>query len=125
MKNFHQRVFVLNFFEDDIPEFKSDSELKAFHEMLGRTLMYGLRNPQSEDVISLVTSSLRNKGTEVVTCYYPNLPSQDKWPDGSSKYLGSAGAVVENTIKHLQDKSKSSPFVIGAINRGDSWSYHS
>lgn len=125
MKNYHRRVFVLNFSDDDIPKFNSDQELKNFHEMIGRTVMYGLLNKCEEDTVALAIASIIDNGTEVDTAYYPRLTERDKWGDGSSRYLDSAGYILDDAIIKLRNKSEGRPFVIGAVNRGDYWSYHS
>lgn len=127
---YHRRIFVLNFSADDIPRFTTDKEAHDFHAAIGRMVMYGLhaQADNDEDTVSLVTGGLTDKGTEVCCAYHATLDEYpEKWPDGSTKVLGSTASQINDLLSELVRKGQQKwrAFVMAGINRGDHWSFHS
>lgn len=127
MKTYHQRVFILDYAQEDLPMFKTDAEMNEFYRVLGRTLAYGMYGDRDEDCLDLVTSTLTVNPLEVDAAYWPRLPCVDKYEDGSRKYLGSAEGAVRELQENLRRRMNGrAPFVIGAVLHGDgAWGFHS
>ena len=125
---FNRRIFVLNFRDEDLPKFTTDEEVAAWHQMLGRMLAYGLHHDHTEDTMSLVTGGIYEKGTETCMTYHADIPEyQEKWPDGSTKCIGSNASLLNDTLASLTKESSNlhRGFTMAAIKRDDGYSYHS
>ena len=125
---FHRRILVLNYRDTDLPTFKTQAEVDAWHQMLGRMLAYGLYNERQEDTVSLVTGGICDKGVETCLTYHAALPEYpEKWPDGSTKVLDSTASLINETLSVLQERAAAEHrgFTMAAIKRDDGYSYHS
>lgn len=125
---FNRRIFMVSFDPEKLPRFKTNAEVMEFYAAIGRMFMYGLYNETNEDSVSLVTGHFDSGGKELVCCYCPSLPEYPvRWPDGSTKVLGSTADKINSLLHDLEALAaeRGRPFVMAAVNHGDHWGFHS
>jgi len=129
MHNYHTRVLVLNYSDEDMPQFETQKEIDAWYQAVGRMVLYGMRKDAAEGTIQLVTARLSKSPTELCASYYPTLPAcAEKCSDGFGRYIGSMSEVVDNLTDQLHERSQEQgrAFVMGAVLHSDgTWGFHS
>lgn len=126
-KAFHTRVITLSWFDGDIPKsFTSAKQRQEYLAMVGRMALYGMAD-STEDTVDTVTLSPRDDD-EVVGVYYAKGATYASVPGswGSNTPVGNANNAVLDAVRKLNATiGESRPMVIGAINSGGEWGYHS
>jgi hypothetical protein len=129
MRNYHTRVLVLNYSDEDLPQFETQEEIDAWYQAVGRMVLYGMRKDAAEDTIQLVTAGLSKSPTELCAAYHPTLPARaEKYEDGFGRYIGSTSEVVDNFTEQLHERSQEQgrAFVMAAVLHSDgTWGFHS
>lgn len=126
MINFHTRVVALTYTTDEVPEFKTAEERKAWYQALGYLVAYGLHTPDNEPAdhsMDLITMYF-SKYLERINVGYFKPVIQERYEDGSLRYLG----TPEEKLNQLKEALASSPmpFSIGAVLGEDGkWGFHS
>jgi hypothetical protein len=124
--NYHQRVIVLNYSENDVPTFKTQAEVDAWHQALGRMVAYGLQRDAVDDSTQMVGATLSRNPTEVDFAYWPvALTVRDSY--GYAVHTGTKSNVDQSIYQaQLLAKEVGRPFVMGAVLHSDGkWGYHS
>lgn len=125
MQHFHTRVISLTYSADEVPEFKTTKERKAWYEALGYLVAYGLHGPDNEPSdhsMDLVTMYL-GKTPSIDACYR-NPVLQERYEDDSCRYLGTPDHDLDKLKSVLSYGSRS--FTLGAVLGEDGkWGFHS
>ena len=125
MKNMHTRVLVLNYFEDEVPLHATDKEQQEWYAALGRMVAYGLYHDKfraADSTTQYVRLALRKNPVEIDAVYHKPVPQQ-RYEDGTPKFVGTAGQDIKELREHL---ASSNPFVMGAVLHSDGkWGFHS
>lgn len=129
MKTFHKRVFVLTYFDEDLPKFETQEEVDDWYRALGRMVAYDLNRDDTEDTIELVTAGLTTNPLEVCAGYHARLPVTDVYDDqGNPCFYQGDGAKLDNVLDGLAFKArgKHRAFTMAAVKHSDGkFGFHS
>jgi len=123
---YHQMALVLNYSEDALPTFKTQAEVDAWHQALGRMVAYGLLREAEDDSTRVVAGHVGRNPAEVLMTYYPPvLATRDA--DGFTRTLNTPKGALDGVIQNLLDKGRHGyGFTMGAVLHSDGkWGYHS
>src|SRR5574340_806161 len=127
MKTYHNRAIFLSYAQEDIPQFKTDAELKDWYAAIGRAVMYGLCREAAEDTVQPVTVSLHRRGenVEVDAVYYAPLTARNA---EEPQYIGSVLSEHDEFMRSLIERARVAgpAFVMGAVRGSDGkYGFHS
>ena len=123
---YHQRVIVLNYSEDDVPTFNNQKDQDAWYQTLGRMVAYDLQHDAVDDSTQIVSGRLSRNPTEVCLGYFP--PALTVRDEYRCVVHGGIKAMVDHHIleaqRHMRDTGR--PFTMGAVLYNDGkWGFHS
>lgn len=122
---YHTRVFIFDFQDDKLPQFKTREDYEKFEAMIGRMVMYGCYDQQPCDTIQYANGFIAPAGDEMIVSYRKLEAQPETWDDGSRKYMNSPLAAVE-TFKGAMQREGASYITIGAVLHDDKkWGFHS
>lgn len=138
MTQFHQHMVTVSFTDEAMPNFKTDAELQAYQQMLGRYVYRAIRgqlathrdNPamKSQPVDIGMTTITMVDPEELVATYHgaaPGATEVDK--DGFARYRGGLSECYDQAVSEVLARvgRDRTPFTLGAICRDGEWSFHS
>ena len=123
---YHQRVFILNYAEDDVPTFSNQKDQNAWYQALGRMVAYGMQRDAVDDSTQIVTAGMRRNPIEICMNYKPPATTvRDE--DGNTVHAGTKSMVdhhIWEAERHMRDTGR--PFTMGAVLHNDNkWGFHS
>lgn len=129
MTQYHRRILVLDYSDEGIPMHKTQEDLDAWYQAVGRMVTYGLKKEASEDTIQLVTAGLTRNPAEFCAAFHRTLPAcAEKYQDGHSRYIGSTSEATDNFVDslHRLSEEQGRSFVMAAVLHSDGkWGFHS
>lgn len=110
---------MLNYFPEDL-RFETQAEMDEFHKAVGRMVM-AMSDRSGKDVLEYVEISILDRGTELLSVFYPPLSSGDTLR-GCNKLTDDV--AIE---QKLARKDLGKAFVMGGIKHepGEPWTFHS
>lgn len=123
---YHQRIVVLNYSEDDVPTFNNQKDQDAWYQALGRMVAYDLQRDAVDNSTQIVSGRLSRNPTEVCLDYFP--PAFTVRDEDGHVVVGGIKSMVDWRIweaqSHMRDTGR--PFTMGAVLHSDNkWGFHS
>ena len=122
---YHTRIIQLNYDDKKPQTFTNDEEAQAYYAAIGRLVTYNLAREGENSIDMVNISSVDQK--ECLAVYSARLPERRTDEQGETWHFGSNGVLVDAFVLDFRTRAsvKHRPFVVGAVNSGGKWGFHS